>query len=100
MKITKYERLRDIVFTLTFVPFVLPAFALIMVSAILYAAAVTLLYLFWLLYGCTFVTLFRRFLPYDIRDAWSEFDFSYEWSVTREVVSDLFYSLLELFKLS
>lgn len=42
----KFEKLRDIVFTLTFVPFVLPAFAFIMVSAALYAAAVTLLYLF------------------------------------------------------
>lgn len=94
-----FEKLRTIVFAVTFVPFVLPAFAFIMVSAVLYAAAVTLLYLFWLLYGCTFVTLFRRFLPYNIYDAWSEFDFSYEWSATREVVSDLFYSLLKLFKL-
>lgn len=96
----KFEKLRDIVFAVTFGPFVLPAFAFIVVSAALYAVAVILLYLFWLLYGCTFVTLFRRFLPYDIRDVWSEFDFSYKWSVTREVVSDLFYSLLELFKLS
>lgn len=95
----KFEKLRDIVFSVTFWPFVLPAFAFIMVSAVLYAAAVTLLYLFLLLYGCTFVTLFRRFLPYDIRDAWFEFNFSYEWSVTRKVVSDLFCSLLKLFKL-
>ena len=28
MKITKFEKLRDIVFAVTFVPFVLPAFAL------------------------------------------------------------------------
>lgn len=96
----KFGKLRDIVFAVTFVLFVIPAFAFIVVSAVLYAAAVILLYLFWLLYGCIFVTLFRRFLPYDIRDAWSEVDFSYEWSVTREVVSDLFSSLLELFKLS
>lgn len=42
----KFEKLRDIVFAVTFVPFVLPAFALIMVSAVLYAAAAILLYLF------------------------------------------------------
>lgn len=95
----KFRKLRDFVFAFTFWPFLLPPAAFVMVAAALYAAAVALLYLFWLLYGCTFVTLFRRFLPYDIRDAWSEFDFSYEWSVTREVVSDLFCSLLKLFKL-
>lgn len=95
----KLEVLRTIVFAITFIPLMLPVFALIMVSVVFYVSAVTLLYLTWLVYNCACVTLFGWAMPYDTYNAWLEFDFSREWSGTCEVVYDVFSSLLKLFKL-